>query len=91
MGHLLLERLELGTIPGARFGDFYGINGFVLPDCEELYGSFPDRYVDLPARLKLHFTFGHSTRSAGILLERVEYLHLWREEAEVLRLERSHP
>jgi hypothetical protein len=85
----LLERFELETIPGTCLGDFYGINGFVLPDSAELHCSFPDRYVHVPARLKFHFTFGHSARSAGILLEGVEYLQLGREKVEVSRLEGS--
>ena len=85
----LLERLELGTIPGARLGDFYGINGFVLPDSAELHCSFPDRYGQVPTRLKFHFTFGHSAGSAGIFLEGVEYLQFGKEEVEVSRLEGS--
>jgi hypothetical protein len=45
----LLERLELESILGTRLGDFYGINGFVLPDSAELDCSFPDWIVTVPA------------------------------------------
>jgi hypothetical protein len=41
--------------------------------------------------LKFHFAFGQSARSAAILLERVEYLQMGTEKAEVSRLDRSCP
>ena len=86
-----MDRLELGAVPGTNLGDFYGINGFILSGGKEFHGGFPDRGANVSAPFKLYFSFRHRAGRAGIFLQRPEYLYSRREDAEVLRFQRSFP